>query len=239
MLTRKHFWWLPLASAFLLLAGCRAPLAVNRALVPRREAVQIRKFFGVWKLRQRPKGAADSVACVYPLGKRRYVITLGIYKSGVVRAKPELKGEATFIGSLSEVRGRLWMSCRTMDPRLINSASMQRWWARHLPAGQPGNYGSALRKTELEVARAAGMARVFYLVELKTVSRDRLEVYPLLVPATGGHRSTFEVPVKILQSRKNLAAFLDSHTLSHLLPKRPWIFGRLTGSRADVYMPAQ
>ncbi|MGC9261758.1 MAG: hypothetical protein ACP5I8_16970, partial [Phycisphaerae bacterium] len=182
MLMRKSFWWLPLASVFLLVAGCRAPLAVNRALVPRHASIQDRKLFGIWELRQRPKGTAESVVCVYPLGERRYVVTWGIYKSGAVPAKPKLKGEATFIGSLSEVRGRLWMSCRTMDPRLINSASMQRWWAGRLPAGQPKDYGSALKKMELKIARSTGMARIFYLVELGAVSPDRLDVYPLLVP---------------------------------------------------------
>ena len=74
---------------------------------------------------------------------------------------------------------------------------------------------------------------------LRCVSQYRLDVYPLLVPVTKGGRSTFKVPVKILQSRKQLTAFLDSHTLAHLLPKQPWIFDRMTGKQAEVYMPAQ
>ena len=239
MWARKTLWWPALGGVLLLLAGCRAPLAVNRSLAPRRASLQDKKLFGVWELRQRPRGAATSVVCVYPLGKRRYVITWSIYKPGVVPGKPDLKGQAAFVGSLSAVRGRLWLSCRSMDPRLINSKYMQSWWTGRLPAGQPKPYGSALKKLELKTARATGMARIFYLVELRGVSQYRLDVYPLLVPVTKGGRSTFKVPVRILQSRKQLAAFLDSHTLAHLLPKQPWIFDRMTGKQADVYMPAQ
>jgi hypothetical protein len=239
MLMRKSFWWLPLASVFLLVTGCRAPLAVNRALVPRHASLQDKKLFGVWELRQRPRGAATSVVCVYPLGKRRYVITCSIYKPGVVAGKPDLKGGAAFIGSLSAVRGRLWLSCRSMDPRLINSKYMQSWWTGRLPAGQPKPYGSVLKKLELKTARATGMARIFYLVELGAVSPDRLDAYPLLVPNSKGGRSTFKVPVTILLSRKNLSDFLNAHTLAHLLPKQPWILDRMTGQQADVYMPAQ
>ena len=126
-----------------------------------------------------------------------------------------------------------------MDPRLLNSQYMQSWWMGRLPAGQPRGYGSALKKMELKTAQVTGMARIFYLVELRGVSQNRLDVYPLLVPVTKGGQSNFKVPAAILKSRKNLAAFLDSHTLAHLLPKQPWIFDRMTGSQANVYMPAQ
>ena len=239
MLLRTTRIWLSLAFLAFLLAGCRAPLAVNRALTPRSESVQNKNLFGVWTLRQRPQGTATSVVCIYPLGKRGYVITYSIYKPGVVPGKPDLKGEAVFTGRLSEVHGRLWMSCRSMDPRLLNSQNMQSWWMGRLPAGQPRSYGSALKKMELKTAQVTGMARIFYLVELRGVSQNRLDVYPLLVPITKDGQSNFKVPVTILKSRKNLAAFLDSHTLAHLLPKQPWIFDRMTGLQADVYMPAQ
>lgn len=239
MILSQRYSLLVMVVGALALAGCRAPLAVNRALVPRRASIQNKKFFGIWELRQRSKGTVKSVVCVYPLGKRRYLVTWSIYKTGAAPAKPDLKGEAVFISSLTEVRGRLWMSCRTMDPRLLYSASMQRWWAGRLPAGQPRGYGSALKKMKLKMARANGMGRIFYLVELGAVSPDRLDVYPLLVPTNKGGQSTFKVPVAILKSRKNLRAFLDSRTLAHLLPRQPWIFVRLTESQADAFMPAQ
>ncbi len=238
MLIRTTRVWLSLTFLAILLAGCRAPLAVNRALVRRSASIQIKKLFGVWELRQRPKGTATSVMCIYPLEKRCYVITYSIYKPGTVPSKPDLKGAAVFTGRLSEVRGRLWMSCRSMDPRLINSKYMQKWWQGHFPVGQPKSYGSALRKMELKIAQDTGMARIFYSVELR-ISPNRLDVYPLLVPITKRGRSEFKIPLAILKRRKNLAAFLDAHTLAHLLPQQPLIFDRMTGPQADVYMPAQ
>ena len=248
MLSLKRFGLFFVALAALLLAGCRAPLAVNRALVSREQAVRNRNLLGLWQLRQGTKHAVENIVCVYPLGKRRYVITWSAYKPTAPGAKAELKGNftATFIGSLTNIHGRLWLSCRSLDPRFIYSPSMEAWWAKHSPAGQPADYSSALKKAGLAAARATGMARIFYLVELRNIKPNRLAVYPLLVPVADKGQSTLKrmaagtfVPADILRSRKNLIAFLDSHTLPHLLPKQPLIFERLSASRANAYMPSQ
>jgi hypothetical protein len=96
-----------------------------------------------------------------------------------------------------------------------------------------------LRKNELAMAAAKGMARVFYLVELSRVQANRVAVKPLLVPLSGNGRSVFRVPTGILTSRGKLISFIKSRNLASLFPKHPWVFKKLSESQAEAYMPAQ
>lgn len=236
-----RFPLLAAAIALVALTGCRAPLAVNRSLVPKRGALRDKSLLGVWRFQHHATGKpVHSIFFVYPLGKKRYLLTCCNFRPTAPGGKPTLQGTltGTFIGSLTRIRGRLWMSCRCLDPRLIRSPAMEAWWEKHAPAGQPAKYAAALKKAGLASGRATGMARIFYLVELRKVSANRLEAYPLLVPQTSPH-APFNVPTGILRSRKKLIAFLNSHTLAHLLPKQPWVLVRLSVAQAGPYMPAQ
>ncbi len=236
-----RFPLLAAAIALVALGGCRAPLAVNRSLVPKRSALQNKSLLGVWRLQHHAGKPVQPIVFVYPLGQTRYLFTCCNFRPAATPGgKPKLQAEltGTFIGSLTRIHGRLWMSCRSMDPRLIHSPAMEAWWKKHAPAGQPAKYAAALKKAGLASARGTGMARIFYLVELRKVSPNRLEVYPLLVPQNGQH-APFDVPAGILQSRKQLRAFLNSHTLAHLLPKQPLVLDRLSWAQAGPYMPMQ
>ena len=238
-----RFPLLAAAIALVALAGCRAPLAVNRSLVPQHSAFQDKSLLGVWRL-QHHHGAGkpvQTILFVYPLGKKRYLITCCNFRSAATSdGQPKLQAAlaGTFIGSLTRIHGRLWMSCRSMDPRLIYSPAMKAWWQKHVPAGQPAKYAATLKKMGMAAARATGMARVFYLVNLQKMLPNRLEVYPLLVPQNGQH-AVFNVPTGILHNRKKLRDFLNSHTLAHLLPRQPLVLDRLTWVQAAPYMPAQ
>jgi hypothetical protein len=224
------------------LAGCRAPLAVNRSLVPKRHAIQDKSLLGVWRLQNHGAGKpVQPIAFVYPLGRKRFLITCCNFRPVTPPGgKPKLQATltGTFIGSLAKLKGRLWMSLRSMDTRLIYSPAMETWWIKHAPAGQPAKYAAALKKAVLAAAPATGMARIYYLVELRKMLPNRLAVYPLLVPQNG-HHAPFDVPTAILKSRKKLTAFLNAHTLDRLLPKQPLVLDRLSMAQADPYMPAQ
>ncbi len=125
-----------------------------------------------------------------------------------------------------------------MDPRFIYSAGMEARWQKHVAAGQPTKYAVALKKARIASARATGMARIFFLIEVRKSARNRLKVYPLLVPQNGHHAPVI-VPAAILQSRRKLIAFLSAPTLAHLLPKKPMILQRLSAAQAEPYMPVQ
>ncbi|NNM88807.1 MAG: hypothetical protein HKL95_09860 [Phycisphaerae bacterium] len=239
LLSRIH---LTAAAGILVVwAGCRAPLALNRSLVLRGNAFQNKNLLGVWQLQ--PHGVhqpVQPIVFVYPLGKRRFLITCCKFRpaaspGGRQKLRAELTG--TFIGSLTQLHGRWWMSCRSMDPRFIYSPAMEAWWQTHNPVGQPTNYAAALKKAGLASARTSGMARIFFLVKLRKVSPNRLALYPLLVPQNG-HQAPFAVPTTILQSRKKLRAFLNKRTLAHLLPKRPVLLKRLSTAQAEPYLPS-
>ncbi len=237
----RRFPLLAAAIAIVALAGCRAPLAVNRSLVPKRSALQDKSLLGIWRLQHHTGKPVQPIVFVYPLGQTRYLFTCCNFKpAATTDGHPKLQGmlTGTFIGSLTRIHGRLWMSCRSMDPRLIYSPAMAAWWKKHAPAGQPAKYAAGLKKLGLVSARTTGMARIFYLIELRKVSPNRLEVYALLVPQNG-HHAPFTVPTGILHSRKKLRAFLNSHTLAHLLPKQPLVLDRLSWAQAGPYMPVQ
>ena len=74
MFTIRNLLTLCLALGTLLLAGCRGPLAVNRALVAREKSIQNPKLFGVWLRENKADSAPVTVACVYPLGTHQYLI---------------------------------------------------------------------------------------------------------------------------------------------------------------------
>ena len=224
----------------LLLGGCRAPLAVNRALVSPEHALRDRSLVGIWQWQHHFSQPTVALAFVYPLGQRRYVITWASYKPAVGGGPAALQAKfvPTFVGSLTRLQGRLWLSCQSLDPRLLNSSHPRKWWARHGPFGQPAPYWSALRKAASPELRADGMARIFYLLELKNVSGGRLAIYPLLVPVKTGNQRLFQVPPSILASRRQLRAFLlNARTLAQLLPGKPWLFKRLSAAQARPYLP--
>ena len=235
----RRFLLLAATGVLVALVGCRAPLTVNRSLVVRHHALQDKSLLGVWRLNHGTGRPSQMIVFIYPLGKKRFLITCCHFKPAAAPGD-RLKGELTgaFISSLTKLDGRWWMSCRSMYPRLIYSADMEAWWQKHAAAGQPTKYAAALKKTGMASARATGMARIFFLVEVHKISRNRLAVYPLLVPQNG-HHAPFIVPAAILQSRRKLIAFLSAHTLAHLLPKQPMILQRMSVAQAEPYMPVQ
>ena len=229
------------AGVLVVWAGCRAPLALNRSLVLRRNAFQDKNLLGVWQLQTHGvHQPVQPMVFVYPLGQKRFLITCCNFRPAALpgrqqKLRAELTG--TFVGSLTKIHGRWWMSCRCLNPRFIYSPSMEAWWQTHNPVGQPTKYAAALKKAELASARTTGMARIFFLVEVRKVSRNRLALYPLLVPQNG-HHAPFTVPTTILQSRKKLRAFLNKPTLAHLLPKQPVLLKRLSTAQAEPYLPS-